>query len=84
MDENNKLDQDLDQVFLEEEFQEDPSDSEDFSSFKIKESYCMACEAPLKSYHSLICPDCLGLEAEKFSELVEELQEVPTSPLLRK
>jgi hypothetical protein len=62
----------------------DAQAEDDFSILKVKESYCMACEAPLKSYHSLVCPDCLGFEADKFKELVEELSEhdMPDCPII--
>jgi hypothetical protein len=37
----------------------------------VKESYCMACDSPLKSYSSLICHDCLGDSVDVLSRMIE-------------
>lgn len=37
----------------------------------IKESYCMACESPLKSYNSLICHDCLDDSVDLLAEMID-------------
>lgn len=37
----------------------------------IKESYCMACDSPLRSYSSLICPECLEEGADMFSSMID-------------
>lgn len=37
----------------------------------IKESYCMACESPLKSYNSLICHDCLDDSVDLLVEMID-------------
>ena len=41
----------------------------------VKESYCMACDSPLKSYHSLICSECLHDKAKELSQMVDDLNE---------
>jgi hypothetical protein len=43
--------------------------------FFIRESYCMACDSPLNSYNSLICPECLEESAEILSTIIESQEE---------
>lgn len=62
------------QKFLIEEDIDEEYFSE-FDSLTVRESYCMACESPLKTYHSLICPECLSDGAELLSNLVHSYNE---------
>ena len=43
--------------------------------FFIRESYCMACDSPLNSYNSLICPECLEESADILSTMIESQEE---------
>lgn len=62
------------QKFLIEEDVEESYFSE-FDYLTVRESYCMACDSPLKTYHSLICPECLNDGAELLNNLVHSYQD---------
>lgn len=44
----------------------------------INESYCMACDSPLRTYSSLICPECLEESADLLSTIasLEEIDSI--------
>jgi hypothetical protein len=48
----------------------DTDEDDEFDHLIVRESYCMACESPLRSYQSLICSDCLNYEANMLSKLI--------------
>ncbi len=48
----------------------DTDEDDEFDHLIVRESYCMACDSPLRSYQSLICSDCLNYEANMLSKLI--------------
>lgn len=49
------------------------SDFEEFDYLVVRESYCMACDGPLKSYQRLICHECLNEGVDVLKNLVDNL-----------
>ena len=65
LDDSNEMESSSSQVDEFDEFDE-------FDYLIVRESFCMACDTPLKSYHSLICHDCLSDGAELFHNLINK------------
>lgn len=49
------------------------SDDYELDYLVVRESYCMACDSPLRSYRSLICSGCLHDGVNILSNLVDSL-----------
>jgi hypothetical protein len=51
------------------------NDFDEFDYLIVRESYCMACDGPLKSYQRLICHECLSQGVDVLKNLVDNLDQ---------